>query len=90
MSGDDSMRAVEEMNGKEIDSRPIRVDVARRNKGYEKTPGRYLGPPQMSTKFQRDRQQQFRSGGGGGGGYRGGGGDRGGGYADYQPRDYPR
>ena len=82
------MRAVEEMNGKEIDGRPIRVDVARRNKGYEKTPGRYLGPPQMSTKFQRDRQQPYR-GGGGGGGYRGGG-DRGGGYADYQPRDYPR
>ena len=36
----DSERAVMELNGKELDSRIIRVEKARRASGYEKTPGR--------------------------------------------------
>ena len=32
-------RAVEAMHGAEIDGRSIRVEKARRNNGYEKTPG---------------------------------------------------
>lgn len=36
----DSERAVQELNGKELDSRIIRVEKARRASGYEKTPGR--------------------------------------------------
>ena len=36
----DSERAVQELNGKELDSRIIRVEKARRASGYDKTPGR--------------------------------------------------
>lgn len=35
-----SERAVNELNGKELDGRLIRVEKARRERGYEKTPGR--------------------------------------------------
>ena len=35
-----SERAVLELNGRELDSRTIRVEKARRANGYEKTPGR--------------------------------------------------
>ena len=40
MDAADSERAVQELNGKELDSRIIRVEKARRANGYEKTPGR--------------------------------------------------
>eukprot|EP01034_Spumella_vulgaris_P022852 gene22852-29026_t len=51
---DDSTKAIENMNGGELDSRTIRVEKARRNTGYTKTPGVYLGPPQLSSRFVRD------------------------------------
>ena len=35
-----SERAVQELNGRELDSRIIRVEKARRASGYDKTPGR--------------------------------------------------
>ena len=89
MHANDSLRAIEELSGKEMDGRLIRVEVARRSKGYEKTPGRYLGPPEASTKNVRDAI--LRTGGGGGGGDRyagGGGGNRRDDYRDnYQSRD---
>ena len=37
---DDASRAVAEMNGSEIDGRTVKVEKARRARGYEKTPGR--------------------------------------------------
>jgi RNA recognition motif-containing protein len=36
---EDSLRALNELNGAEIDGRTIKVERARRNIGYEKTPG---------------------------------------------------
>lgn len=51
---DDSTRAIESMNGGDLDSRTIRVEKARRNTGYTKTPGVYLGPPQLSSRFVRE------------------------------------
>ena len=89
MHANDSLRAIEELSGKEMDGRLIRVEVARRSKGYDKTPGRYLGPPEASTKNVRDAM--FRGGGAGGGDrdrYHGGGG--GGGHRRDEYRDnYP-
>lgn len=72
-----AQRAIDAMHDTELFDRKIRVEVARRNGGYEKTPGRYLGPPQASVKFNpRDDRR---------GGYddrRGGNDDRRSGYDD--------
>ncbi|TYZ57409.1 hypothetical protein PybrP1_011517 [[Pythium] brassicae (nom. inval.)] len=62
----DASDAVNELNGKEIQGRRIRVEHAKRQRGHEKTPGKYLGPRQASSKYGRD----VRGGGGGGGGGR--------------------
>lgn len=82
---EDSDRALNSLNGADLDGRQIRVERARRSGGYQKTPGRYLGPPQLSSKFLRERG---RGPGGDRGGYdrgnpRGGGGGGGGGYDSY-------
>jgi RNA recognition motif-containing protein len=84
-SGD---RAIEAMHGREFEGRVIKVERAKRSTGYEKTPGRYLGPPQLSTKYNNrddrrggyDRRDDRRGGGYRDEPYRGGGG--GGGYRD--------
>jgi hypothetical protein len=39
MKVEDSVRALNEMNGAEIDGKTIEVKKARRTEGYEKTPG---------------------------------------------------
>ena len=76
------------MVGFVLDDREIKVERARRSTGYEKTPGRYLGPPQNTRRRDGSRER-----GGGGGGYsdyrgppRGYGGDRG--YDRGYDRDY--
>uniref|UniRef100_K3W7V0 RRM domain-containing protein n=1 Tax=Globisporangium ultimum (strain ATCC 200006 / CBS 805.95 / DAOM BR144) TaxID=431595 RepID=K3W7V0_GLOUD len=50
----DANDAVNELNGKEIQGRRIRVEHAKRKRGHEKTPGKYLGPRLASTKYGRD------------------------------------
>ena len=36
---EDGLKAIEEMNGKSVDNRQITVQKARRDYGYEKSPG---------------------------------------------------
>jgi transformer-2 protein len=48
----DASDAVTELNGKEIQGRRIRVEHAKRQRGHEKTPGKYLGPRLASTKYR--------------------------------------
>ncbi|TMW60844.1 hypothetical protein Poli38472_000886 [Pythium oligandrum] len=50
----DAEDAVKEMNGKEVEGRRLRVEIAKRRRGHEKTPGKYLGPRLASTKYGRD------------------------------------
>ena len=38
-NSEDSVRALDAMNGVELDGRQITVSAARRQKGYDKTPG---------------------------------------------------
>ena len=52
---------------------------AKRNKGYEKTPGEYMGPKSVSYKYGDARGPRGYRGGGGGGGDRYGGDRYGGG-----------
>jgi RNA recognition motif-containing protein len=40
IKSEDSMKALEAMHGGDLDGRQIRVEKARRNAGYVKTPGR--------------------------------------------------
>ncbi|CCI41219.1 unnamed protein product [Albugo candida] len=47
----DANDAVQELNGKDIQGRRIRVEHARRKRGHTKTPGRYLGPRLASVKY---------------------------------------
>ncbi|GLD91925.1 hypothetical protein PINS_up000458 [Pythium insidiosum] len=56
----DAEDAVKEMNGKEIQGRRLRVEIAKRRQGHEKTPGRYLGPRMASTKYGRDDRGGMR------------------------------
>ena len=71
---DDAAEARKEMDGKELDGKPIRVDFSITKRPHTPTPGMYMGRP----------SRDFRRGGRGGdrGGYRGG---RGGGYRDSRP-----
>lgn len=39
VSADSCVKALETMNGGEVDGRVVKVERARRNTGYEKTPG---------------------------------------------------
>ena len=72
---EEASEARKEMDGRELDGKPIRVDFSMTKRAHTPTPGRYMGRP------SRDG---FRGGRGRGrGDYRGG---RGGGYRDYRPR----
>lgn len=44
-------RAIDAMNGGPLDGRSIKVDFAKRNTAYNKTPGQYLGPAQLSSRY---------------------------------------
>ena len=61
---DDAAEARKEMDGKELDGKPIRVDFSITKRPHTPTPGMYMGRP----------SRDFRRGGRGGdrGGYRGG------------------
>lgn len=50
----DAADAVKDLNGREFQGRAIRVEIARRSKPRQKTPGQYLGPQSASHKFGRD------------------------------------
>ena len=39
VSADSCVKALESMNGGEVDTRVVKVERAKRNTGYEKTPG---------------------------------------------------
>nr|CCA16496.1 conserved hypothetical protein [Albugo laibachii Nc14] len=56
----DANDAVQELNGKDIQGRRIRVEHARRKRGHTKTPGRYLGPRLASVKYGRERSGRSR------------------------------
>jgi RNA recognition motif-containing protein len=61
----DAQKAISQLDGQDLDGRPLRVNIAEERKGRSGGGGGFGG-----------RQG---GGGGGGGGFRGGGGDRGGG-----------
>ena len=44
VTADNCAKALEAMNGGEVDSRIIKVERARRNTGYQKTPGQCTFP----------------------------------------------
>lgn len=48
---DDAERAISAMNGNDLEGRAIKVEKARRNKGYEKTPGKCKFPCDPSTSW---------------------------------------
>ncbi|EDR22445.1 hypothetical protein, conserved [Entamoeba dispar SAW760] len=52
---EDAKRAVEQLNGTEVDGFRISVDFARREEARDKTPGRYLG-----SYFNRTRERNPR------------------------------
>ena len=65
LSAAEADAAIEAFNGKEFQDSVIRVTISHRKSAYNKTPGQYLGPRSVSSKY----------GGGGGGGGDGGSGD---------------
>jgi len=78
----DSFERALAKTGTDVGGRAIKVERAKRTRAWEPTPGRYLGPPEMSAKARADRD-------GGRGGGRGDYDDRGGrgGRADSRDRD---
>lgn len=52
MRVEDGNRALVEMDGFELDGKKIKVEKARRKEAYAKTPGQYLGPPGLSSKYK--------------------------------------
>ena len=44
-SAEHAVKALSSMQGAKIDGRPIRVDFAKRQQGYDRTPGRFVGDP---------------------------------------------
>src|SRR5262245_37057318 len=60
----DAQKAISQLDGQDLDGRPLRVNIAEERKGRSGGGGGFGGP---------------RGGGGGDRGFRGGGGDRGGG-----------
>merc|ERR550534_691611 len=73
---DDATEARKEMDGKELDGKPIRVDFSITKRPHTPTPGRYMGRP------SRDFDGFSRGRGRGRGDFRGGRG----GYRDSRPR----
>jgi len=68
----DAQKAISQLDGQDLDGRPLRVNIAEERKGRSGGGGGgYGGGGGGGSR-----------GGGGGGGYRGGGGDRGGGGGD--------
>ena len=67
--------AIEALNGKELGDRIIKVTNSRRQGAYTKTPGQYLGPRAVSSKYGDERGGRGEGGGrsGTGGGGAGGG-----------------
>nr|CCA16044.1 conserved hypothetical protein [Albugo laibachii Nc14]CCA26461.1 conserved hypothetical protein [Albugo laibachii Nc14] len=56
----DASDAVQELNGKDIQGRRMRVEHAKRKCGHPKTPGQYLGPKLASMKYGRERSGRSR------------------------------
>mmetsp|Transcript_22128 Transcript_22128/g.29576 ORF Transcript_22128/g.29576 Transcript_22128/m.29576 type:complete len:232 (-) Transcript_22128:30-725(-) len=74
--------AISKLSGTDIKGRAIRVERAKRARGYDKTPGQYMGPPTASVRYRADRER-------GGGRDRDRYGDRGG-YDRRDDRGYDR
>eukprot|EP00741_Cyanophora_paradoxa_P011005 tig00020553_g10637.t1 len=54
-SHDEAEECIRKLNGLEVDGRKIVVEKARRSRAHSPTPGRYLGPPEASTKYGPER-----------------------------------
>ena len=51
LSAAEADAAIEGLNGKDLGGRIIKVTNSRRNGAYHKTPGQYLGPRSVSSKY---------------------------------------
>lgn len=54
-------RAVEEVNGKELNGRKLRVEKARRSRGHGPTPGRYMGKARRNSRDLHSGDRYNRS-----------------------------
>ena len=79
----DSFERALAKTGTDVGGRAMKVERAKRTRAWEPTPGRYLGPPEMSAKARADRDGGGRGGRGGDYDDRGGRGGR----ADSRDRD---
>ncbi|KAI8064577.1 hypothetical protein BC940DRAFT_91414 [Gongronella butleri] len=59
-SAEDADRAIDAMNGQEIDGRNITVEKAKRSKARTPTPGRYHGPPKRGRHRMDPRDYRYR------------------------------
>ena len=60
-SAQEAERAIEEVNGKDLNGRKLRVEKARRSKGHGPTPGRYMGKARRSSRKFHSGERSYRS-----------------------------
>lgn len=53
--------AIKELNDKELDRRRLKVEIARRSRPHEPTPGSYCGPAGASSKYRHTARYRRRS-----------------------------